>query len=630
MHTAELEKSVNYICLKVFMVILGIFIILASAHADSYEIIGPSEANPGEYINLTFKFTGEDIYAVGVIYSCDSAFESVQYFNVSDWGTCLTGSTVNRIGIADLDGYNKFHEGGEWNHLLNGTEEILSFRIKISDEVKYGDVLTFKMDTVYYATTDKLYEDVESKNLPTAEGNVYTVTIANTQVPTITNISAKSATSNTIYWNSLEGVSGYRIYRRINTSGTKWEKIYETYDGSKTSYVDSGINAGKNYVYTISSLKFDGDGNCSESAFGSELSPLAKPVLTNVNSTATNKNKITWSAVSGAESYRVYRKTSSGNWSLIGTTKSTSYTDTNCKNSTLYYYTVRAVRTNSGITAYSWYNSGMCSLTMPVLTNVNSTDTNKNIITWSAVTGASSYSVYRKTSNGSWSFIGNTKTTSYTDSNCKNSTLYYYTVRAVRTNSGITAYSWYNSGMCSLTMPTIYSINSTGQNKTIIKWNSVTGAQSYIIYRKTTNGSWKSIGTSTTTSYTDKTCSTSTFYYYTVRAVRVNSGITARSYYYSGKYSLKNPVVSLTATAKNKNTVKWSKITGANYYIVYRKTTNGTYKKIGTTTSLSYVDKTAKSGTKYYYTVRAVRTYTRNSTTYEDRSYFIGKTITTK
>jgi fibronectin type 3 domain-containing protein len=47
-------------------------------------------------------------------------------------------------------------------------------------------------------------------------------------------------------------------------------------------------------------------------------------------------------------------------------------------------------------------------------------------------------------------------------------------------------------------------------------------------------------------------------------------------------------------------------VTGASKYYVYRKTASGSWSKIATTTSTSYTDKTAKKGTTYYYTVKAV------------------------
>ena len=53
--------------------------------------------------------------------------------------------------------------------------------------------------------------------------------------------------------------------------------------------------------------------------------------------------------------------------------------------------------------------------------------------------------------------------------------------------------------------------------------------------------------------------------------------------------------------------VTWGKVTGADSYEIYRKVKGGSWSKIGTAKSsaTAYTDKTAKSGTTYYYTVRA-------------------------
>ena len=44
---------------------------------------------------------------------------------------------------------------------------------------------------------------------------------------------------------------------------------------------------------------------------------------------------------------------------------------------------------------------------------------------------------------------------------------------------------------------------------------------------------------------------------------------------------------------------------GAKSFVVLRKTGKGKWKSIGTTTKRSFVDKKAKKGVKYTYTVRA-------------------------
>ena len=51
-------------------------------------------------------------------------------------------------------------------------------------------------------------------------------------------------------------------------------------------------------------------------------------------------------------------------------------------------------------------------------------------VRWEKTSKASAYSVYRRTANGSWSRIGGTTGTSYTDTTAKVGVTYYYTVRA--------------------------------------------------------------------------------------------------------------------------------------------------------------------------------------------------------
>ena len=52
--------------------------------------------------------------------------------------------------------------------------------------------------------------------------------------------------------------------------------------------------------------------------------------------------------------------------------------------------------------------------------------------------------------------------------------------------------------------------------------------------------------------------------------------------------------------------VSWKKLSGASKYRVYRETASGTWKKLTTTSSLSYTDKNVVYGKKYKYMVRAL------------------------
>ncbi len=180
-------------------------------------------------------------------------------------------------------------------------------------------------------------------------------------------------------------------------------------------------------------------------------SPLSAPTgVSASNGTYTDKVYITWNSVSGATSYNVYRATSSsGTKSKIGSSTTTSYNDTIAVAGTTYYYWVTAVN-SAGESGYSGYGRGYRKASPPSSpTGVSASDgtyTDKVYITWSSVSGATSYNVYRATSSsGTKSKIGSSTTTSYSDTTATVGTTYYYWVAAVN-SAGESGYSGYNSG----------------------------------------------------------------------------------------------------------------------------------------------------------------------------------------
>jgi len=237
---------------------------------------------------------------------------------------------------------------------------------------------------------------------------------------------------------------------------------------------------------------------------------------------------------------------------------------------------------------------------------VNTVDGPK--LTWEALEGANGYYVYRRTSGTSWTRLGTTVSTVYTDKTAKSGTTYIYTAKAYNSSST----SKFQNGLTIeyLTAPTVSSVSNTtaGAN---IKWNKITGASKYNVYRKTANSTYIKIGDTTGTSFTDKNASSGTKYYYTVRAVCETTSSSYRAG--TGLVYLTAPTVSSVSNTTAGVKVVWGKVTGASGYYVYRKTAKGSYSRIGTTTAASFTDKTAKSGTTYYYTVRAYKCTTLSS-----------------
>ena len=144
-------------------------------------------------------------------------------------------------------------------------------------------------------------------------------------------------------------------------------------------------------------------------------------------------------------------------------------------------------------------------------------------------------------------------------------------------------------------------------NSITIKWNTVSDANGYQVYRKVNSGKWKAVKNVIGTSYKDKNVKAGYKYSYTVKAYKTVNGKKVYSGYNKKGLSGKlNTVVSLSA--KNKTvSISWKKTTGATGYYIYRSgSKNGKFSKIKTITSgktLKYTDKKVKTGNTYYYKV---------------------------
>ena len=163
--------------------------------------------------------------------------------------------------------------------------------------------------------------------------------------------------------------------------------------------------------------------------------------------------------------------------------------------------------------------------------------------------------------------------------------------------TGVTVKNW-------LDTPTLTTVSPTASGVQL-KWKKSPDAAKYRVFRKTGSGSWVKLTDTTSLSYLDKTAKSGTKYTYTVRCM---SGNTYTSELVAGKTItfIAMPKLGAVANVTGGIKVTWSRSAGAAKYRVFRKTGSGKWVTLADTTALSYVDKTAKKGTKYTYTVRCV------------------------
>ena len=354
-----------------------------------------------------------------------------------------------------------------------------------------------------------------------------------------------------------------------------------------------------------------GNGPLTNATLHCAKSAPAAPVVKLGNSATSGKPMLTWNAVEGATSYRIYRSTSKGSgYSLRGTVTATSYTNTGAKAGTTYYYRVKACN-DAGLSPYSNIVSGKVKTvaqqkpSAPVVKIGHSAASGKPMLTWNAVSGAASYKVYRATSqNGTYSLLGTVTTTSYTNTGAKAGTTYYYKVKAVN-SAGESAYSNVVSGRATVTTLTMGHSSTSGKPQ--LTWKAVSGAVSYKVYRATAkNGAYTVINTTKALTYTNVGAALGTTYYYKVEALNAAGKSMGFSAIVEGKVA---PVLAVGySSVSGKPQLTWKAVPGATEYQVYRSTQqNSGYTKINTTTSTSYVNTGAKANTTYYYKIVAVK-----------------------
>ena len=152
-----------------------------------------------------------------------------------------------------------------------------------------------------------------------------------------------------------------------------------------------------------------------------------------------------------------------------------------------------------------------------------------------------------------------------------------------------------------LAEPSGLSVSNTIASLTL-KWNAVTGATGYEVYRAGTDGKYSKITTVTSTSYVDTNVKNNTQYSYKIKAY--NAACTSA---FSTAASLKKTQISVSnlkadATG-SKVQLSWTGgVTGAEGYVIYRRTEGGSYTEIGRTSGNTYSD-TISAGIKYYYAV---------------------------
>ena len=420
-------------------------------------------------------------------------------------------------------------------------------------------------------------------------------------------------------WNAVSGAAKYEVYRARSKNGDYIK--YSTVTGTNytnTSYIENG----NTYYYKVRALDANGTaGPWSDVVAVTCRLGLTAPSVTGGND-SQGRPTLKWNAVTGAAKYEVYRaRSKDGDYIKYSTVTGTSYTNISyIENGNTYYYKVRALDANGTAGAWSSIVSVTYKQTLsaPAVTGGNDAQ-GRPTLTWKAVTGAAKYEVYRaRSKDGTYSKYSTTTGTAYTNSSYLTSgATYYYKVRALDANGNAGPYSAVVSVTCrlKLTAPTVTG-STDSQGRPTLKWNAVTGAAKYEVYRaRSKDGDYIKYSTVTGTSYTNTSyIESGNTYYYKVRALKSDgtagawSSIVSVTYRAASTGTLSAPSVTGGKDSQGRPTLTWKVVTGAAKYEVYRaRSKDGDYIKYSTVTGTSYTNTSyLANGTTYYYKVRAL------------------------
>jgi len=242
----------------------------------------------------------------------------------------------------------------------------------------------------------------------------------------------------TLKWSYVEGATNYLIYADIDGAGYNKVKIgaispwatYRTQDGVHSFYIEA---EGLSYI--------------AESNVQSVIVAIPVPeppdetTLSTISPTIDTDGtvELSWTSVLDAISYKLYRNRDSGNYVVVDSTiTTTSYTDYDLSNG---YYGYKVICTNadgdSGDSNVQYVTvqlpSQVALPSTPVLSpfTPNITIDGNVILTWSAVSNAQSYKIYRSKDGGVYTMITTVSTNSYTD-NLEDG-IYIYKIKATNT-----------------------------------------------------------------------------------------------------------------------------------------------------------------------------------------------------
>ncbi len=295
-------------------------------------------------------------------------------------------------------------------------------------------------------------------------------------------------------WSNVSHETSYTLFRSTNIANTN--NPIAGFSKNQTIYTDITSILGITNYYWIKAYNRAGRSGYSASAFCILLKP-DQPLGLNGNIIATTTNiliDLSWNDLTTETAYTLFKSTNINITNAIAGfgPNQTFFTDANITTNETYYYWVKAYNSVGG----SLYSAVASNITPenyipspPSLVSAAAVGLTGIKVTWTSVSDAKGYQVFRNTSDNSntaQKIINLANVTNYADTAPSTNTTYYYWVKA--TNSGgssgfsspAASAKTYSSFYLEVKAESYYSVK-----KIVLKWNPPTGlsVNNYRIYR---------------------------------------------------------------------------------------------------------------------------------------------------
>ena len=483
-----------------------------------------------------------------------------------------------------------------------------------------SEIVGTTKDTSYtvnnlYLSEEKAFAVASCSSRMISENSV--TVYAMTAPEKVTNLmsSAVSDTSVTLKWDDAAGAYYYNVYM---LSGSDYEVVAKC---EGTNCRIDNLEQFKDYSFRVAAVS-QGEHvtQVGENSYDlSIMTKLSKIEDVTVDKVQGNNVTLSWQENDKAQKYAVYVYSADvKDYEELCVTEKPYAVVTMGKYNTQYSFAVKAVATKNNVDMYSDISDvAKATTAYPVPENIKVSEirTASYKLTWDKIPDAVNYKIY-KLKGDSYTVLATVSTNSYIVGNLSFGQIDKYKITAVYKEGTKKAESGFSAEVMASTLPAqVKTLKATaGTDSVKLTWSEVANADYYNIYQFE-DDEYVYLTTVTGESYEVKGLQSGADYEFAVRAyIRItDSDIKGNAT--TVKATTKPEKVTSVKVSDAKtdgHTLSWSKAKGANYYHIYRYSSDeGKYVVVAKTNKLTYTFTGLSAGKTYSYKIKAV--YMKNN-----------------